>query len=58
MQKISQVQKAIAAFVFAGAGALGTAAVEDGVQVNEWYVIVAAALAAGAAVYYTPNESA
>lgn len=57
MQSTSQIKKAIAGFIFSAAGALSTAAVEDGVQPNEWYMIIAAGLVTGAAVYYTPNST-
>lgn len=57
MQSISRIQKAIAGFIFSAAGALATAASTDGIDQNEWYVILAAGLVTGAAVYYTPNGS-
>ena len=53
--QIPQFKKAIAGFIFSAAGSLATAASVDGVEASEWWVILAAGLVTGAAVYYTPN---
>jgi hypothetical protein len=55
MQKF---QKAIAAVIVGGAGALVTAAVDDvGIAGNEWWIILGTALLSGGSVYYTPNKT-
>jgi membrane-bound acyltransferase YfiQ involved in biofilm formation len=59
---VAQAAKAVVAFVLAGLGALGTALVNGhtlgDVTDAQWVVIVSIAIAAGYAVYQTPNTAA
>jgi hypothetical protein len=55
VKAIPKFTKAIAGAVTAGGAALVTAAVDDGIASNEWWIILGSALIGGAAVYETPN---
>jgi len=52
---MDQIRKAVAGFVFAAGTALGTAALEGGIDTAEWWGILAAGAVTGAAVFYVPN---
>lgn len=49
--------KAVVAFLVAATGALATAAVDNSIVLGEWMAALATAVAAGGAVFATPNKS-
>lgn len=52
----AEIRKTIAAGCVAAGGALVTAAMNDGISLNEAWVILGTTIAAVGAVWYVPNE--
>lgn len=49
--------KAVVAFLVAVTGSLATAAVDNSIVLGEWMAALATAVAAGGAVFATPNKT-
>lgn len=53
----AEIRKTVAAVIFGFGTGLGTAAASNGVEANEWYMILAGTLVTGAGVWFVPNRS-
>ena len=53
----AEIRKTVAAALVGGGGALVTAAVNDGIDASEWWVILGTTLASAGAVWYVPNKT-
>lgn len=55
---MATIMKAVAAAITAFGTGLTTAAVDGGIDANEWWVIIGGTLVAAGSVWYVPNRGA